>query len=125
VLDDGYLLTAARYVELNPVRAGLINAPSRYKWSSAAAHVRGRDDALVRVGPLTKLVPNWRGFLTRAIPEEDTKLLRAHERTGRPLGEEEFLATLEQNLGRILRRQKPGPKRGHRARRSRHLALKK
>jgi putative transposase len=111
VLDEPYLLTAARYVELNPVRAGLVNAPSRYRWSSAAAHVRGRDDSLVRVAPLLKLAPiNWRGFLARAIREEDIKILRAHERTGRPLGEEEFLATLEQDLGRILRRQKPGPK---------------
>jgi hypothetical protein len=33
VLDEPYLLTAARYVELNPVRAGLINAPRRYRWS--------------------------------------------------------------------------------------------
>ena len=38
------------------------------------------------------------------------KALRAQERTGRPLGDEDFLALLEQNLGRILRRQKPGPK---------------
>ena len=118
VLDEPSLLTAARYVELNPVRAGLINAPSRYRWSSAAAHVRGRDDALVRVAPLTKMVPNWRGFLARAIREEDINTLRAHERTGRPLGEEEFLATLEQKLGRILRRQKPGPKRSHPTRRT-------
>ena len=51
VLDEPYLLTAARYIELNPVRAGLIESPSRYRWSSAAAHVRGRDDALVRVRP--------------------------------------------------------------------------
>src|SRR5713226_6773856 len=50
-LDEPYLLTAARYVELNPVRAGLVNAPSRYRWSSAAAHLRGRDDALVQVAP--------------------------------------------------------------------------
>ena len=98
VLDEPYLLTAARYVELNPVRAGLVNAPSRYRWSSAAAHVRGQDDALVQVAPLLKLVPNWRGFLARVIREEDIKLLRAHEQTGRPLGDEEFLATLEQNL---------------------------
>jgi len=42
--------------------------------------------------------------------EEELKALRAHERTGRPLGDENFLALLEQNLGRILRRQKPGPK---------------
>jgi putative transposase len=110
VLDEPYLLTAARYVELNPVRAGLVNAPSRYKWSSAAAHMRGRDDVLVHVAPLTKLVPNWRGFLARVLREEDIKVLRGHERTGRPLGDQEFLATLEQDLGRILRRQKPGPK---------------
>ena len=101
------------------MRAGLIDAPSRYSWSGAAAHVRGRDDALVRVAPLTKMVPNWRSFLARAIREEGIKILRAHERTGRPLGEEEFLATVEQSLGRILRRQKPGPKRGHPTRRPR------
>jgi hypothetical protein len=35
--------------------------------------------------------------------EEDANLLRAHEHTGRPPGEEAFLATLEQDLGRILR----------------------
>jgi len=110
VLDERYVLTAARYVELNPVRAGLISAPSRYPWSSALAHVRGRDDTLVRVKPLLQLVPDWRRFLTRVIREEDLKLLRAHEHTGRPLGDEAFLASLEQNLGRILRRQKPGPK---------------
>jgi len=110
VLDEPYLLTAARYVELNPVRAGLINSPSRYPWSSAGEHVRGRDDALVKVAPLLQLATNWRRFLTRVVREEDLKLLRSHEHTGRPLGDEAFLASLEQNLGRILRRQKPGPK---------------
>jgi len=111
VLDEPHLLTAARYVELNPVRAGLINTPSCYRWSSAAALVRGRDDTVVRVGPLLELAPNWRAFLARVLREEDIKLLRSHEHTGRPLGDEAFLATLEQDLGRTLRRQKPGPKR--------------
>ena len=110
VLDKPYLLTAARYVELNPVRAGLASAPTRYRWSSAAAHARGRDDALVRVAPLLKLAPPWRGFLARVMREEDLKVLRAHEHTGRPLGDEEFLTTVEQTLGRILKPQKPGPK---------------
>src|SRR4029077_14402136 len=107
VLDEPYLLTAARYVELNPVRAGLVGAPSRYRWSSAAAHVRGRDDTLVRVAPLLKRAPKWRAFLARVIREKDIKLLHAHERTGRPLGDEAFLVKLERGLGRILRRQKP------------------
>ena len=65
---------------------------------------------MVTVGPLLDLAPNWRSFLARVIREEDIKLLRSHEQTGRPLGEEAFLATLEENLGRILRKQKPGPK---------------
>jgi len=38
------------------------------------------------------------------------QLMRAHERTGRPMGDEEFLARLEHDLARILRRLKPGPK---------------
>jgi len=109
-MDEDHLLTAARYVELNPVRAGLVQAPSRYRWSSAAAHLRGRDDALVQVAPLLQMAPNWRRPLTSAIKKEDElKALRAHERTGWPPGDENFLALLEQNLGRILRRQKPGP----------------
>jgi REP-associated tyrosine transposase len=110
VLDEPYLLTAARYVELNPVRAGMVNAPSRYRWSSAAAHLRGREDTLVQVSPLLQLAANWRRLRTSVVREEDLKVLRAHEHTGRPLGDEAFLASLEQNLGRILRRQKPAPK---------------
>ena len=58
VMDEDHLLTAARYVELNPVRAGLVQAPSRYRWSSAAAHLRGHDDALVQVAPLLQVAPN-------------------------------------------------------------------
>ncbi len=83
---------------------------SRYRWSSAAAHARGRDDGVVTVGPLLELAPNWRSFLARVIRDEETKLLRSHEQTGRPLGDDDFLATLEENLGRILKKQKSGPK---------------
>jgi putative transposase len=110
VVDKPYLVTAARYIELNPVRAGLVKTPSRYRWSSAAAHGRGRDDTLVRVAPLLKLAPDWRAALARVVREADIDLLRAHERTGRPLGGEAFLTRLEKRLGRILRRRKPGPK---------------
>jgi hypothetical protein len=43
------------------------------------------------------------------IREVDVKLLRAREHTGRPLADEAFLATLDQDRGRILKRQEPGP----------------
>ena len=61
-----------------------------------------QDDTLVRVSPLLKLVPNWRGALARVICEEDIKLLRAHERTGATAGDEAFLASLERKLGRVV-----------------------
>ena len=51
VMDEDYLLTAVRYVELNPVRAGLVESPGDYPWSSAAAHLAGHDDVLVKAGP--------------------------------------------------------------------------
>jgi REP-associated tyrosine transposase len=110
VLDKPHLLACARYVELNPVRAGLTTAPSKYRWSSAKAHIKRKDDCLVKVGPLLGLAKNWRRLLTSAATEEQIKAFREHERTGRPLGDEAFQKRLEKKLGRILRRQKPGPK---------------
>jgi len=55
------------FLELDPVRARLANAPCRYRWSSAASHLRGRDDSLVRVAPLLQLAPNWRRLLISMI----------------------------------------------------------
>jgi len=109
-LDQDHMLAAARYVELNPVVEGLANKPERYAWSSARAHLKGRDDLLVKVSPLLKLVPDWRKFLSKRVDDEEIMLLRKHERTGRPLGSDTFLTKLEKRLKRSLRPQKPGPK---------------
>jgi len=109
VMDEPYLLAAARYVELNPVRAKLVVAPGEYPWSSARAHLKGKDDGLVRVAPLLEIAGSWRRLLTSAVSEEQLKEFREHERTGRVLGDEAFQQRLEQELGRVLRRQKPGP----------------
>jgi hypothetical protein len=105
-----YLLRAARYVELNPVRAKLCRVP--WRWSSAAAHVAGRDDDLVRVGPLREHVKDWNTAEHRELPlpTEEVALLRRHARTGRPLGETAFLDRIERLLHRVVRPAKPGPK---------------
>jgi putative transposase len=55
-MEERYLLAAARYIEMNPVRAGLVDRPGEYLWSSATAHILGREDGLVRVSPLLELV---------------------------------------------------------------------
>ncbi len=109
-MDEAYLLAAARYVELNPVRAKLARRARDWRWSSARAHLAGRDDGLVRVKPLLDLVPDWAGFLAGGLNEAEREAIRAGERTGRPLGSERFTARLEKRLGRKLARQKPGPK---------------
>ena len=109
-MDEQYLISTARYVELNPVRAGLVKRPEEYKWSSANAHLQGEDDILVKVHPLSAIIGNWQDLLSIESSDEDLDSIRQHERTGRPMGSEGFLTRLEQITGRVLKRQKPGPK---------------
>jgi putative transposase len=108
VMDEPYLLAAARYVELNPVRAGLTCDAADWPWSSAKAHISGRDDRLVRVDPLLAMVCDWRELLNSAVREEDLRDFRIHACTGCPLGNAKFVDRLEKAIGRILRPRKPG-----------------
>ena len=48
VATDDYLLVCQRYIELNPVRAGMVQHPADYPWSSYRHHAEGRTDPLVR-----------------------------------------------------------------------------
>ncbi len=84
VMDEPHLLAAARYVELNPVRASLVADAADWPFSSARAHLSACDDRLVEVGAM---VADWGAFLDSALPEEQLRALRNHARTGRPLGE--------------------------------------
>ena len=71
--------------------------------------MEGKDNDLVRVSPLLEMVGNWKEFLRGEVSGEETKKLRQHERTGRPLGKEAFIIKLEQLTGRMLGEEKPGP----------------
>ncbi len=99
-----------RYEDVNPVRARLRRHPETHPWSSARAHLAGRDDALVTVAPLLSLVPDWAGFLAAGLEAEALDTLRGHERTGRPLGDTAFIERLERQLDRPLAKRRPGPK---------------
>lgn len=109
-LDETHLLACARYVELNPVRAGLAARPQDWPWSSARAHLSGRDDGLARARPLLDRAPDWAEFLAAGLSEAEHRAIRSGERTGRPLGSETFVTDLERRLGRTLVKQKPGRK---------------
>lgn len=109
-MDESHFIAAARYVELNPVRAKLAAKPEEYPWSSASAHLMCRDDILVRVSPLLEMAGDWAEILSVGIEDQKLKEMRRNECSGRPLGNEDFTERLEKTLGRYLRRQKPGPK---------------
>jgi len=108
VLDERHLMAAAHYVEMNPVRAGVVKADWDYPWSSAAYHIgKTETDILVEDRTLTGLIENWRSFLADA-KDRQTEALRRATRTGRPAGDSSFIKSLEQLTGRTLKRGKPG-----------------
>ncbi|MBW2100842.1 MAG: transposase [Deltaproteobacteria bacterium] len=111
IMEEEYLLACTRYVELNPVRSGLVKKPEDWPWSSAGAHMKGKDDILVKTKPLQKIVNKpWEKFLAFDVQEQEIELFRKHERTGRPLGSDSFIEKMELLLDRKLKPQKPGPK---------------
>ena len=114
VMDQDYFLTAMRYVELNPVRAGLAASPADWPWSSARAHLTGKRDPLIGdVCEMIAYVGDWQKYLALDVEEAQLAHLRQHSRTGRPLGDEAFIRRLEEALGRLLRKRKPGPRGSH------------
>lgn len=111
IMDEDYLLACTRYIELNPVRAGLVKKPEDWPWSSAFPHIQGENDILVKTEPLLLMVQKgWNEFLSKYPQEADIEILRRHERTGRPLGQEHFIEKLEALLNRPLKLQKAGRK---------------
>ena len=114
-IADAHLMAAVRYVELNPVRAGLVARAEDWRWSSARAHVTGRADGFTDLDALAGVHRNWRAMLRHGLEAGDldegaAAAIEAHIRTGRPLGSEAFVERLEAKTGRALKRRKPGPK---------------
>ncbi len=96
LLDEQYLIACARYIEINPVKRGYVNQPEDWQWSSARAHIMKNDDSLVQAKPLLELVEKqWGDFLAETRPENEADLFYLHEKNGRPLGSDAFLAMVE------------------------------
>ena len=109
-LDEKYLYAAMRYVERNPVRAGIVNRAEGYAFSSARAHVAKTKDPVLSGNFFVDRVKDWQAFLADGDDEADKKLFRKHARVGRPLGQEGFIEKAESITGRILKLKKRGRK---------------
>jgi putative transposase len=101
-LDDGYCYAAIRYIERNPVRAGIVVKAEDYPWSSARPHVEKTTDPLLSPCPLESAIGDWSSYLRQTDLEEDIRRFVEYEHTGRPLGSNDFIRRLEQLTGRIL-----------------------
>jgi len=109
-MDESHLISAVRYVALNPVRARLAARAEDWNWSSARAHLAGADDGLVSVKPLLDRVKDFVALIADESDDAGFAALRAAEQTGRPLGTEDFISGLERILGRPIARRAPGRK---------------
>jgi len=109
-LDESYLYAAIRYVERNPVRAKIVSRAEDYRWSSARSHVHKIEDKVLSPFPLLNEIENWSQYLTAEEKKERLRVIRHHSTTGRPLGSEKFIQKLENQVRRVLRKEKPGPK---------------
>jgi putative transposase len=106
-LDEQHLWVALRYVERNPVRANLVTRPEEYEWSSARAHVGGEHSSELLDWTFHQSSGGSDRWIALLAEPEELIAIRALQRgtfTGRPVGNAEFVATLEQDLGRPLAR---------------------
>ena len=86
-MDDAHLMVAVRYVENNPVKAGLVAQAGDWRWSSARAHLHLEDDGLTDVATMGRHVANWRAYLADGLEAADRDdAIEAAIRLGRPLG---------------------------------------
>jgi putative transposase len=99
-MDEPHLAAAVRYILLNPVRAGLVSRAADWRWSSVHAHLGGGEDGLTSRGPVASRYPNLAALLEAGEDERMSERLRRAEKTGRPVGDRDFLDRVAALSGR-------------------------
>jgi len=116
VESERYLFACSRYIEMNPVRAGLVADPSQYRWSSYAHHVGLRPESLIEEHPLIWSLGNtpferqaaYRRLFDLAADYDETALIRAAVQSGWAVGNEGFATAVGESIGRRAIPRKPG-----------------
>ena len=100
-LDEKHVYAAVRYVENNPVRAGMTGSPDGYTWSSTLGHMmRVADPLLSNDSTIGIEAKDWLTFLGKESDDEAIKDIRKNSLTGRPCGDDSFILNIEGLLGR-------------------------
>lgn len=111
-----YLFACCRYVELNPLRAGMVDDPAAYRWSSYAAKTKGIKDEVVDFDEgylalgftLKEQRKNYEEHVKGTIPPYEIKLIREALQRGQVTGKDLFRDAISQKLGIRLSNQKQG-----------------
>lgn len=106
--SDRYLLACMRYIEANPVRAGLFGEPAPYRWSSYSHHVGLRFDPLIQEHAVYWALGNtpferqsaYRRLFDESPDAEEIEAIRYATHHGWALGQDRFKATVGQSVGR-------------------------
>ncbi len=100
VLDEIYLYSAMRYVERNPVRAGLVKRAWDWEWSSACEHAKGEDCGLP-LGDVSKYlnIQDWKVYLGESDDEARIKKIRENTLVGKPSASKSFIECIEKTSG--------------------------
>jgi putative transposase len=114
--SEGYLLTCYRYIELNPVRAGMVENASSYRWSSYGAHALGQMNELIRdhacylaLGATDEIRhAAYQALFRHQMDEASLKAIRKSVNSGTALGSERFKDEIETTLARSVRLGTPG-----------------
>ena len=107
VMDERHTFAAIKYVEQNPVRAGLCAKAEQWPWSSAYSQIPPEHD-LIDGKALSDICPSRQSLGDNdESPELDDKL-RSHTRSGRPFGDDDFVNMLERVTGQAISRAKSG-----------------
>jgi putative transposase len=118
--SERYLLTCYRYIELDPVRLGLVVHPGDYRWSSYGCHARGFASSLIRDHPLflalgatrEERARAYRELFGRPIGEREIAEIRTSWKTGLVLGGDTFKDEIERVVARPVRPGKCGRPKG-------------
>jgi len=109
--DDTYFLVCQRYIELNPVRAGMVSHPSQYRWSSHACNAYGNADLLIRAHSIYEGLGRndvarrsaYRKLFDECLSEQEVEGIRASTNNNFSFGSSEFQCRLEESLGHPVR----------------------
>lgn len=108
VVDNNqYLWAVARYVERNPLKAGLAERVEKYPWSSGKAHITGTSDRLL-TSWLSPQEQNAYAQFACAENEDIDNEIRKATRTGRPFGSASFIDLLEVRLRQSIKAKRRG-----------------